>query len=94
MKSYEQRPHTGTYKAFVSRACDLCGLVSKSDRNWKDDEYHIDETEVKLTVGIKEWDGRSDTEYTVDICPDCFKGKLIPWLQSQGATIQEKNYDW
>ena len=36
-------------------------------------------------------DGESDT---FDICPDCFKSKLIPWMREQGVEPEHKEWDW
>ncbi len=65
------------------RSCDICGFESKG-YSWYAGVYEVDETEIKVTVRQK--------EYTIDICPKCFKQKLVPWMQSQGANIEP--IDW
>ncbi len=30
----------------------------------------------------------------VDLCPECFKERLLPWLDSQGAKARIEDWDW
>jgi hypothetical protein len=75
--------------------CDLCGEVSRNEFSWSVDHLTISETQIHLIEGDKEGDPGSGRGITipVDLCPDCFKGKLIPWLKSQGADIKELDWD-
>lgn len=100
MKIYEKRtrPET-TYDALLERSCDLCGKkTKKSNNDWSDGCYEINETEITVVVKQKEGEvypeGGSGTEYEIDLCPDCFKDRLIPWLNGQGANLKEKDWDW
>lgn len=80
-----------------SRRCDLCGTESKGSE-WQKGCYEVAETEITVEVRQKEGnsypEGGSGTKYEIDLCPKCFKNRLIPWLKSQGATIQEEEWDW
>ena len=82
---------------FEECTCDLCGVVAKHG-NWESSVYEIAETEIEIEIRYKDGDeypsGGSGTKYNVDICPDCFKTKLIPWLESQGATCKSEEWDW
>lgn len=84
-------------RACVRRRCDLCGRESKGS-DWDCGRYEVRETEVKVAVRRKEGhsypDGGSGTEYEVDLCPDCFKGRLVPWLRPQGADVRPAEWDW
>lgn len=101
MKVYEERPvppkPATTEKVCVRRKCDLCGVESKSE-DWQGGAYDVNETEIR--VQIKARDGYCGygegfgQEWEVDLCPACFKGRLIPWLQSQGAAVDAKDYDY
>lgn len=81
--------------------CDLCGVQAKS-RNWDSstwgrgfDVKNVDiEIKIKAQEGEHYPEGSSGTEWRVDMCPECFKGKFIPWLISQGAKIEEKDYSF
>jgi len=50
----------------------------------------IDEGYIEFREGDEWPEGHSVTTYRVDLCTDCFHGKVVPWLQSLGAAIQEK----
>ena len=77
--------------------CDICGKKANS-HDWSAGTYNIDETEFKIL--IRQRDGTNypecawGTEYEADICPDCFKDKLIPWLDGQGCKAKRKEWDW
>ena len=78
--------------------CDLCG-IEEGTPSWGGSTcYQVDETEISITIKQKEGDsfpeGGFGEEYIVDICPTCFKKKLIPWLESQGANIKQTDWDW
>lgn len=77
--------------------CDLCGKTTKQG-DWESSSYEIDETEIEVIVRQKEGSNfpecGSGTKYIVDICPQCFKEKLIPWLESQGCTAKMEDWDW
>ena len=93
MKTYEtrQRP-SSTYEALVETKCDLCGKTTKS--NWKDGSFDATETEIRMKTGSSYPEGGSGEETEIDICPDCFTSKLIPWVQSQGGEPTTKEWDW
>lgn len=86
-----------SYKLLDHRICDICGQKSRGDE-WSSGKYNINETDINITIKQKEGsdcpDGGSGTEYDIDLCPDCFKNKLIPWLKSEGAQIDEKEWEW
>lgn len=80
------------------RKCDLCGKIGKDDRWESKSSYEINETVIEIEIRQKEGasypEGGSGTKYEIDLCPDCFKNRLIPWLQSQGADIKTEEWDW
>jgi hypothetical protein len=69
--------------------CDLCG--KKADRvewngvEWSRGAYDVSKTGVYLEEGDNYPEGRDTTTTEFHICPKCFKAKLVPWLESQGA---------
>lgn len=69
-------------------SCDLCGAKCGSDENYYDDEVRISRREGSCYP-----DGGSGTEVEVDMCGKCFTEKLTPWLQSQGAIVDEREWD-
>ena len=98
MKVYKEITIPATKrKECTHRLCDICGKKGHGDE-WSAGSYIVDETEISIVVKQKQGnecsDGGNGTEYDIDLCPDCFKNKLIPWLRSQGAHVQEIEWDW
>jgi len=98
MKHYIQKQiPKRTEKVLDKITCDLCGKIAASD-GWESSVWEVNETEIKVTVRQKDGclypEGGSGTKYEADICPYCFKNKLIPWLESQGCTAKRKDWDW
>ena len=98
MKIHEKRIQPAyEFDALISRKCDICGKVAKT-HDWDRGYYEVNETEISVKVRQNEGhnfpEGGSGTEYDIDLCPDCFKDKLVPWLKSQNPNIQEKDWDW
>ena len=86
-----------TDKRLAKTTCDLCGKEAKHG-NWESSSYDVNETEIKVTVRQKDGcsypEGGYGTDYTADICPACFKNKLIPWLESHGCKTKRVEWDW
>lgn len=77
------------------KKCDLCGFETYAkDEKWSTSPYNILETEVKIKEGKNYPEGGDWVEKFFDICPQCFKEKLIPWLENQGVKINIKEYDY
>lgn len=87
-----------TIERCVGRSCDLCGREAKGGDEWSLGTYEVNETEVSITVKQRDGDsypeGGSGHFYDIDICPDCFKDKLVPWFVSQGADIEREDWGW
>lgn len=78
---------TETRKILDYCTCDIC----KSTFNYdyiKDFSYL--QTNISLISGKVYPECDTRVKKFVDICQECFEDKLIPWLESQGATIQEQ----
>lgn len=96
MKRYETKTRPAIeYRDCVARACDLCGRETKRGLdNWSGERFRVEEVEVRIKEGVSYPEGGSGTEIEFDICPDCFRGRLIPWLESQGAKAEEEDWYW
>ena len=92
-KTYKQVKSEVERSVLEVMKCDLCGRKSNGE-DWSPGGYRMAEVEVKLKEGTNYPEGGFGTLYDVDICPDCFRDKLIPWLQSQGAAVRETEWDW
>jgi uncharacterized protein (DUF983 family) len=94
MRKYKEMTSTHTYDSVVERVCDLCGHTV-SGEEWEDSpSYDIDETEIRHKEGSSCPDGGSGVECIIDLCPRCFKAKLVPWLKEQGVVVKYKEWDW
>ena len=98
MKIFKMVDVPATQRAvLVKRSCDLCGKESNS-ADWSSSLYIVAETEIEITISQKEGhqypEGGSGTNYEIDLCPDCFTKKLVPWLISEGAQIKQENWEW
>lgn len=82
-----------TWKSVSSVKCELCDKKHEGS-GWGGNKIDIIKTTISIKTGSECSDGGHGVIIDVDICPDCFRGKLIPWLKSQGATIEETEWDW
>jgi hypothetical protein len=92
MIEYEEKKIERLEKHFKSITCDLCGAKGRSDCQdaWGGGPFDVAETTVQMRTGKSYPDCYNYTYKEVDICTMCFKTKLIPWLESQGATVRER----
>lgn len=81
--------------------CELCERTTTDPDNWPTGQhmagsgqvYDILETTVELREGYSYPGDYSAGLLILDICPKCFKEKLIPWFQAQGGTVREERRD-
>ena len=97
MRKYETKTITREEERIVETACDLCGVVAKYGK-WESSCYVVAESEIEVTIksrdGVSYPDCGYGTKYNVDMCPKCFKEKLVPWLQSQGVDRGFEDWEW
>lgn len=99
MKKYKKETVTREREVILERTCDLCGIKAqeRGGDEWYGKFFDINETEIEVIIrqrdGVLYPEGGSGTRMSVDMCPRCFKNKLIPWLESQGASIDEVDWD-
>lgn len=92
-ETYEKKVETREFKYISSITCDICG--KKYNDNWNVRGFaEMAETEIRYKEGSNYPDGGYGTETTIDICPTCFKEKLIPWVKAQGGTPTVTDWDW
>lgn len=98
MKVYEtvEVPAT-TREVCTHRSCDLCGITSRGE-DWRGGTYEVNETTVKVEIvgefGEAYPEGGSKTVYDIDLCPACFRDKLIPALEALGVKVEPREVDW
>lgn len=83
-------------QVFDRLTCDLCGAESNSDENWSQDAYAAATTSIHMEERQTNRAGGSgySTETMFHLCPACFRDKLKPWLEAQGARATESRADW
>ena len=68
--------------------CDLCKNEIK--RGW----YAVSEVIIQYEHGTSYPEGGSSEIDKIDMCPECFKNKLLPWLESLGVKPRVEEIDW
>ena len=101
MKRTETRQEQTVREIVAEMKCDLCGKPTPKDPrregvfldSWALG-YDYAETTVECRTGESYPEGSFTETLVFDICPDCFKDKLIPWLASQGAQPRKEDRDF
>lgn len=74
--------------------CEICKARTADEENWGGKNFGVDEVTITLEKGKRYPEGGSITTTIIDLCPDCFRTKLLPWLQSQGGQSREREVDF
>jgi len=93
MKVYKVQSVTIKKEVFQKMFCDLCKKETAS-HSWGDGMYHDNQVTIEHRWGTNYPDGGIGREIKIDLCPECFDNKLVPWLKSQGVCISESEWDW
>ena len=98
-----QVPATKREQIFVK--CSFCGVeadnpqTNEKEVDWKRKKnYEIGESGIFLRTGDSFPDCGNGKYFVIHACPDCFKTKVIPVLEScalpEGVKFQEVEWDW
>ncbi len=96
MKVTEKYEYKGTSERVAYLKCDFCGKESKNanhDENpWETDGLDTDSVTIQHKQG-NYWgnDGDSNT-LDADMCPSCFRAKLLPWLRANAVGKLDYEY--
>ena len=86
-----------TRQVCVKRKCDLCGAEAKGGE-WPHEDFHLNETTIKIEMTHTEGscfpEGGMGAACEVDLCPKCFRHRLVPWLNAEGASLDYVDWDW
>lgn len=97
MRVYKKKKQIVEKEIMTLCKCDICGLEAKSC-NWDASIYESKETEISVTCSLNEGttypDGGWGEMFQIDICPKCFKEKLIPWIESHGSKVKPKQWEY
>ena len=93
MKHIKTVTKKSTYEVVDSVVCDICKKTYNDSWN-KSSDYDVLEVEIRMKTGSSYPESGSGEETTFDVCPDCFKNRVIPELQKFGAepTVSEWDY--
>lgn len=81
------------YERLEKLTCDIC--KKEFSFKWNAGEYRSLETEIKFVDTLGTSDGGDGIEYSCDICPTCFKNKLMPLLtETYNIEWAEKSIEW
>lgn len=86
-----------TEKVCVKRTCDCCGReADHPDRgNWEArTSYDVSTVEISMEEGSSFPEGAVKERTVFDMCPECFKTKLMPFLESLGMKPRTKDTGW
>ncbi len=73
--------------------CDLCHKRAPNpdgtENEWlpKSDQYGVATTEIRMETGMRYPDSGDMEVVQFDICPTCFKEKLIPFFAEDGGSL-------
>lgn len=68
--------------------CDCCNTEIKKG------PFEIIEGLVMLKIGTSFPEGGNTTTIKADLCENCFKIKLVPFLESIGCKVRTEESDW
>lgn len=86
-KQIEVPATTRTVVDYIS--CDLCGIKTRDDENWKGESFNVDSTIIEIEQGSSFPEGKLTNTRRYNICPACFISKLEPFLKENGAKPHE-----
>ena len=85
MRTFKKITKSYQVKIIDSLICDLCGVKAEKpeSKQWTGGTFTVSETTISLREGEIYPEGDFVDCTVVDICPECFKHKLLPWVRSQ-----------
>lgn len=94
MRRYERQEVKRQEDVLIEIRCDLCGCHGRGANRWRtDDSSEVKYTTVQMEDGYRYPEGGCVEITDFDICTDCFRDKLIPWMKEQGAEPQIREED-
>lgn len=103
MRVYVEEPVPASTRTVLKKLiCDSCKTEASRPayEDWASSGWDVQETEIAFKSIIKHKEGQSypgvqyGEQCSVDLCPECFKAKLIPFLESIGVTVEYKEYHY
>jgi hypothetical protein len=90
IKVEESKVQVVVKKRVAAIKCELCPATGRGDDTWPDDDGgNASRVVVAADIGSVWPEGDFRTTKRLDICPDCFEERLVPWFRSCGGTVRE-----
>ena len=77
-----------------SITCELCPKTTSDPENWAIENYHRDEVIIQRKWGEMYPESGYLQWVILDLCPTCFRDKLIPWFHSLGGQPRTEEMDF
>lgn len=93
MNHTKREVKTETVETITHMTCDICGKDSKHGYGWEDRSYDRRDTEISMEEGEIFPEGGSYVRTEYHVCPQCFKGVIIPFFMQHNAiaTVTEED---
>ncbi len=94
MKIYKEVEKLRKTKELIEHSCDICKQKSKSKEsdNWGDCSRDVERVEIEYTSGTCYYGDSGGEVISFDICPDCFKDKIVSYFKGLG--VEPTKYDY
>lgn len=77
----------------VGVICELCGRRGFREGDWGKVSGDRSLSTVTQDEGTVYQEGGYFTRTKLDICPECFTSKLIPWFEAQGGKVRTEEVE-
>ena len=102
MKVYKKIEYMTSSNRLEKIICDLCKAETTNEwRQNNSDNSDVIEINISISEGYihkmidgYDHDEGEGTKTTIDLCPDCFKSKLLPWVVSHGGVPQKETWEY
>lgn len=84
-----------TEERFDALVCDICGKSTKLEDNWaKDPAQQLRQVRIQLVEGEYTYTGDHSRTTGYDVCPTCWRKKIVPFMRGQGAWPRVIDSQW
>ena len=95
MKKIIDRKEEVKIREISVTVCDSCGKETDSFHEWFHHSYYQEIITIKHKEGEDYFSNGSGTEIEFDICPDCWKNIVLPFMNEiTHNKVKYKEWDW
>ena len=91
---------TREYTKVIELTCEICGAIAPDPNEddlgkaWGKEEFDTASAKVQMKEGMSFPEGGSYVKTSYDVCPECFKKHIMPFIESLGGTATVTEHDW